>query len=117
MINIGNLFKVAKTVPACLCAALTCLWEMVTLTYLTESQTVPASGWYAVYREDDEFWYFPLVAWEVVYQDGKPLETVGLVFEDNKPPFVVYADESPHFLGYQMTSNSLMKQHELEVQP
>lgn len=81
---------------------LKCICTVVTLHHRIKTNIAPASGWYAVYQQDDGLQYYPLVGWEITYLDESPIEATGLVFENNKPSSIAYADELPQFIGYQL---------------
>lgn len=81
---------------------LKCLCIAALMRHRIKTVVVPTNGWYAVYQMDDGLAYFPLVSWEITYLDESPIEATGLVFENNKPSSVAYADELPQFIGYQL---------------
>jgi len=64
-------------------------------------ESINATNWSAVFKtEDNGIIEYPLVAWDITYCNGEPIESLGVVFIGNKPPFVEYANASPTFIGY-----------------
>lgn len=68
-----------------------------------EYETIPATNWSAVYRSEDgeNFEKRPLIAWQLTYCDDIIVSSDGLVFVENKPPFVESACDHPSFIGYE----------------
>lgn len=68
-----------------------------------EFVTLPVTNWNAVYKRDDDDGIDkrPLIAWEITYDGSAPVTSVGLVFIENRPPFVEDASSHPHFIGYE----------------
>lgn len=81
---------------------LKCLCTAALMRHRIKTTVVPTSSWYAVCQLDDGLAYFPLVSWEITYLDESPIEATGLIFEDNKPSSIIYANELPQFIGYQL---------------
>ena len=69
-------------------------------TYELTRETIPAPGWSAILEIENNQIEYPLVAWDVTFKDDEPFEMVGLVFCNNKPPFVEKASSNPNFVAY-----------------
>ncbi len=69
---------------------------------------IPAIGWEAVFANaENGIITRPVIFWEIAHDcDNIPLTAVGMVFVDNKPPYVEQTSENPHFIGYQRVSSN-----------
>lgn len=69
-------------------------------------QIMPATGWYATYKDDAELIYNPLVCWALVEADGERFIS-GM--DDGSP--IDFCEEVGNFAGYAHETEKAAKLH------
>jgi len=66
-------------------------------------QIIPANGWYALYKDDNEMLSDPLVCFALIEDDDNVQRIVGMCRDDI---YIDVADTSSNFAGYSKPSTA-----------